>query len=190
MTSPTTSRTDTTTWPPFQPGMKIRFASEKQAYTVQAVSPTGRYVVCTKPFNARRTILHTVLDLARGVRGPGTSWALGYGTPEDCKDTAAAFDAADTYAAMTTARHQIDPDDPQWLAQHPDLIDRHGQPHPRQCEISYRNWVWIRLDDRQSDTRTAALVNPIRTLVATAPARNYNDHDPRTPAELEMNQTP
>lgn len=188
MTSTLTSTTDTT-WPPFEPGMKIRFASEKQAYTVQAVSRTGRYVVCTKPFNACRTILHTVLDLARGVRGPGTSWALGYGTPEDCQDTAAAFDAADTYSAMSTACRQIDCNNPQWLAQHPDLIDRHGQPHPRQCEISYRDWAWIRLDDRQGDNRMATLINPIRALVATAPARNYNDHDPRKPAELEIPET-
>jgi CTP:molybdopterin cytidylyltransferase MocA len=48
-------------------GDKIKFVSEKQRYTVQANS--GRFVICTKPFNVRKTYLYTVIDLERNVRG-------------------------------------------------------------------------------------------------------------------------
>lgn len=48
-------------------GDKVRFAEEKQAYTVQARS--DRFLVCTKPFNPRRTVLYTVVDVANQVRG-------------------------------------------------------------------------------------------------------------------------
>lgn len=48
-------------------GDKITFSSEKRAYTVQAA--TKRFIVCTKPFNARKTVLYTAIDLARNVRG-------------------------------------------------------------------------------------------------------------------------
>lgn len=48
-------------------GDRVRFQEEKQAYTIQARGE--RYVVCTKPFNARRTVLYTVVDLAEEIRG-------------------------------------------------------------------------------------------------------------------------
>lgn len=174
----------TTAWPTFETGMKIRFTEEKQAYTVQAVSRTGRYVVCTKPFNARRTTLYTVMDLALGVRGPGTSWMCDAQTPDACRDTAAMFEANDTYAALWAAGKPIDENSPQWLAEHPDLVSNDGRRFPRHCEISFRNWVWIRVDDRQNDPRTTALIAELRALVAAAPARTYNDLAPRTSEEL------
>lgn len=48
-------------------GDKIKFISEKQRYTIQG--KTDRYIVCTKPFNARKTYLYSVIDLERYVRG-------------------------------------------------------------------------------------------------------------------------
>jgi hypothetical protein len=48
-------------------GNKIKFKNEKQRYTVQAKSE--RFIVCTKPFNARKTYLYTIVDLKRIVRG-------------------------------------------------------------------------------------------------------------------------
>ena len=48
-------------------GDKIKFESEKQRYTVQAKS--DRYIICTKPFNARKTYLYSIIDLERLVRG-------------------------------------------------------------------------------------------------------------------------
>ncbi len=48
-------------------GDKIKFKSEKHRYTIQANS--DRYIVCTKPFNVRKTYLYTIIDLERLVRG-------------------------------------------------------------------------------------------------------------------------
>lgn len=48
-------------------GDKIKFQKEKHRYTVQAKS--DRYIICTKPFNARKTYLYTIIDLERLVRG-------------------------------------------------------------------------------------------------------------------------
>jgi hypothetical protein len=64
-------------------GNKIKFAEEKQAYTIMAAG--SRYLVCTKPFNPRKTVLYTVVDLEQGIRGT-ENLILGAGaeTKEDC----------------------------------------------------------------------------------------------------------
>lgn len=49
-------------------GSKVKFRSEKQAYTVRASN--AAYTICTKPFNARRTVLYTIIDFHESVRGP------------------------------------------------------------------------------------------------------------------------
>jgi hypothetical protein len=48
-------------------GDKIKFIPEKQKYTVKAKS--DRYLICTKPFNLKKTVLYTIIDLERLVRG-------------------------------------------------------------------------------------------------------------------------
>jgi len=48
-------------------GDKIKFTPEKQRYTVKAKS--DRYIICTKPFNLMHTVLYTIIDLERLVRG-------------------------------------------------------------------------------------------------------------------------
>lgn len=58
-----------TAYPDVKIGMRIRFAEEKGPYSVRAVSPSGRFAVCMKPFNLRHTTLYTVIDFAYGVRG-------------------------------------------------------------------------------------------------------------------------
>jgi hypothetical protein len=60
-------------------GDKIKFDSEKQRYTLQAFDQ--RYLILTKPFNAQKTYLYTIVDLERKVRGPCN---LIFGLPEDC----------------------------------------------------------------------------------------------------------
>jgi len=49
-------------------GNKIKFQTEKQRYTVRAKS--DRFIICTKPFNARKAFLYTIVDFERLVRGP------------------------------------------------------------------------------------------------------------------------
>jgi hypothetical protein len=46
---------------------KIKFEAERQRYKVQARNE--RFVVLTKPFNAQKTYLYTIVDLERGERG-------------------------------------------------------------------------------------------------------------------------
>lgn len=48
-------------------GEKIKFKEEKQRYTVQACNE--RFAICTKPFNCRKTVLYTIIDFQRNVRG-------------------------------------------------------------------------------------------------------------------------
>ena len=48
-------------------GTYIWFKGERQKYTVQVSSE--RYLICTKPFNAKNTVLYTIVDLKEGVRG-------------------------------------------------------------------------------------------------------------------------
>ncbi len=65
-------------------GDRVWFASEKQAYTIQARG--GRYIVCTKPFNLRKTVLYTVVNLVERVRGT-ENLVFGHGaeTREQCE---------------------------------------------------------------------------------------------------------
>lgn len=49
-------------------GDKIKMDGEKQRYTVQGVR--GRFVLATKPFNAQRTYLYTLIDTGERIRGP------------------------------------------------------------------------------------------------------------------------
>jgi hypothetical protein len=68
---------------PFVKGQKIKFRAEKQRYTVQAANP--RYAVCTKPFNCRRTVLYTVIDLENKIRGTeNLIFGAGVETREAC----------------------------------------------------------------------------------------------------------
>ncbi len=41
-------------------GTKVKFPNEKQRYTVQASNV--RFAVCTKPFNAQKTVLYSIID--------------------------------------------------------------------------------------------------------------------------------
>lgn len=57
-------------------GDKIKVCREVQRYTVQALD--DRYVIMTKPFNARKTYLYSIIDLEKKTRGP---IALVFGLP-------------------------------------------------------------------------------------------------------------
>lgn len=51
-----------------QVGDKLKMDGEKQRYTVQACD--DRFIIMTKPFNARKTYLYSIADLERKERGP------------------------------------------------------------------------------------------------------------------------
>jgi len=66
-------------------GAKIKFKSERQRYTVRASNTA--YAVCTKPFNAQKTVLYTIVDLVNNVRG-AENLIFGFGaeTDEQCQE--------------------------------------------------------------------------------------------------------
>ena len=65
------------------PGQKIKFKSEKQRYTVRCSSK--RYAICTKPFNAQKTVLYCIIDQWRDVRGPeNLIFGMGAETDQQC----------------------------------------------------------------------------------------------------------
>lgn len=66
-------------------GERVRVDGERTAYIAQCVS--DRFVVCTKPFNLRHTVLYFVIDKDRDIRGPDNDvFCMGYETKEQCID--------------------------------------------------------------------------------------------------------
>jgi len=66
-------------------GTKIKFPEEKQRYTVQALN--DRYAVCTKPFNCRKTVLYTIIDVQENIRGTeNLIFCMGFETKKQCQE--------------------------------------------------------------------------------------------------------
>jgi hypothetical protein len=69
----------------YKVGDLIRFPEERRPYRVKARS--DRYLICTKPFNVRKTVIYTIVDFERGVRGPDNMiFGMGYETDADVFD--------------------------------------------------------------------------------------------------------
>lgn len=82
-------------------GTKIKFAEEKQRYTVQASGE--RYMVCSKPFNARKTVLYTVVDVEDQVRGTeNLVFGAGAETQEQCEQILARLEGRDVERGWQT----------------------------------------------------------------------------------------
>jgi len=65
-------------------GDKIKFAEEKQRYTIRACNE--RFAICTKPFNCKKTTLYTIVDLLENVRGrENLIFAAGAETDQECR---------------------------------------------------------------------------------------------------------
>lgn len=56
-------------------GDKIYFKEEKRPYTVMACYE--RFLVCTKPFNLKKTVQYTIVDLKEDIRGADNYWKWG-----------------------------------------------------------------------------------------------------------------
>jgi len=66
-------------------GDKVYLPNEKYPYTVQARDE--RFIICTKPFNLKRTVLYFIIDLVRKVRGADNMvFGFGYETKEQCEE--------------------------------------------------------------------------------------------------------
>lgn len=69
----------------YKVGDKIKFVEEKKPYTIRACNE--RYLICTKPFAPKHTVLYTIVDLQQRIRGRNW-WLLNlyeYMDDADCK---------------------------------------------------------------------------------------------------------
>lgn len=72
-------------WDKLIVGDKVYLPGEKRPYRVQARDK--RFVICTKPFNPKHTVLYFIADLKEEVRGPDDRvFCLGYETKEQCEE--------------------------------------------------------------------------------------------------------
>lgn len=93
---------------PLQVGDRVEFWGEsyRVKWRVRAVSSTGRFAICTKPYNLRRTVLYTIVDFVRQVRGPDDLiFGHGYETQEDIDEALAGLEAGDLEVSYRTSRH-------------------------------------------------------------------------------------
>ena len=72
-------------WEHLREGDRIRIIGEKRPYTVRCRNE--RYLICTKPFNPKHTVLYFIADLVENVRGPDDMvFCCGYETDEQCRE--------------------------------------------------------------------------------------------------------
>lgn len=80
---------------PFKVGEKVKFTSENRRYTVRAAGP--RFAVLNKPFNPKKTVIYTIVDLEEGIRGPeNLVFGMGAETPEQCAEMLARIESGKT----------------------------------------------------------------------------------------------
>jgi hypothetical protein len=66
-------------------GDKVWFPGQKQGYTVRVRN--DRYVICTKPFNPRKTVMYTIIDMKQQIRGTeNLIFCMGFETDEQCEE--------------------------------------------------------------------------------------------------------
>lgn len=66
-------------------GTKIKFLEEKQKYTVMASNVA--FAICTKPMNALKTVLYTVIDWNEQIRGTeNLIFGFGAETKKECDE--------------------------------------------------------------------------------------------------------
>jgi len=76
-------------------GDKIRFRGETRPYTIRCRSE--RYLVCTKPFNLKKTVIYTIVDLIKGIRGTeNTVFCMGFESDQDCNEALERLESGDS----------------------------------------------------------------------------------------------
>ena len=89
------------------PGIKIKFKEEKQAYEVQACGL--RYMVCTKPFNLKKTVLYTIVDKLQRIRGTeNVVFGMGAETKSDCSRMLERLESHGSDGTEISHRNRID----------------------------------------------------------------------------------
>lgn len=66
-------------------GDKVYIPNHKRPFRVKARD--DRYIICTKPFNARHTVIYFIIDLVDKWRAPDNLiFCLGYETDWQCQE--------------------------------------------------------------------------------------------------------
>jgi len=66
-------------------GCLVKFEEEKQRYTVMASNVA--FAICTKPMNAHKTVLYTIIDWGHDIRGrENLVFGMGAETQEQCEE--------------------------------------------------------------------------------------------------------
>jgi hypothetical protein len=85
-------------------GDHVRFAGERRSYTVRAANE--RFAVCTKPFAPKKTVIYTVIDFAKGIRGTeNLIFCQGAETDEQCEQMLARLTAGESEVSR---RNRVD----------------------------------------------------------------------------------
>lgn len=153
-------------WPILPVGAKIKFAVRPGVpalFSIAAVSEHGRFVVCIH--EGKRGRDYTVIDMALGIRGTSD---CGTGFMDEAQ-------IAESMQALLEGERVYD----RGL---PSRDDEFGP--ALAAQISYRNWVWLRMAASQPDPRIQAMLPWLAQVMATADARRHNDHHPRSSDEL------
>lgn len=66
-------------------GDRVYIPNEKKPYTVKARDE--RYIICTKCFALKHTVMYFIVDLVEKWRGPDNMiFCMGYETDEECQE--------------------------------------------------------------------------------------------------------
>lgn len=66
-------------------GTKIFFSEEKRPYKVMASNSC--FAVCVKPYNPKRTVLYTIIDFKKEIRGAeNLIFGMGAESKEECQE--------------------------------------------------------------------------------------------------------
>jgi len=72
-------------WVNLKVGDKVFVCGEVRPYRVRCKD--DRFIICTKPFNPKRTVIYFIADLKEKRRGPDNMvFCSGYETQEQCEE--------------------------------------------------------------------------------------------------------
>lgn len=75
----------TNIWKDLKVGDPVYLPMETRPYRVKCRD--DRFIICTKPFNLRRTVIYFIVDLKEHRRGPDNMvFCSGYETQEQCEE--------------------------------------------------------------------------------------------------------
>ena len=72
-----------TDWNDLRVGDRVYITGEKRPYRVRCRDE--RFIICTKPFNPKHTVMYFIADMKEGIRGPDDMvFCEGYETDKQC----------------------------------------------------------------------------------------------------------